>query len=278
LAAQTELKEKLMTEIEHLIQHGGLTQAEYNRRAFLVATDTRLRVALDTLLIALKGAPLPGQVQVAAAGRGGAGGGRGGAAAQVAVPEGPVGVHIGHVMNAFGDTPMGAGLLPTALAEAAVAAQHAGLAARAPDDLAGMKTHAGHVIHALDPTIVTAGPGRGYGVKKAATGVVSHIELSAAAEGASANVKTHAAHVAMSSSNTLKRVDEILALCKQIQEATEAPAAAALLNQVVSLTTQLTAGADGNGDGRITWEAGEGGLQQAQEHVTLLLRGEGLGG
>jgi hypothetical protein len=38
------------------------------------------------------------------------------------------------------------------------------------------------------------------------------------------------------------------------------------------LSQQLAAGIDTNVDGRITWE--EGGLQQAEEHVMLLVAGE----
>jgi hypothetical protein len=176
-------------------------------------------------------------------------------------------------MNSFGDTPDNAGLLRTAAAEATIAENHARLGARTPDDLTMMQTHAGHVLHALDPTVVTSGPGQGYGVKKAATGVVSHIELAAAAEGASAAVKLHAGHVATSARNTVNRVDEIVALAQRIQAATSAADAAALFSQMVPLTQHLMAGADGNGDGRITWEEGEGGLQQAEDHVMLLLRG-----
>jgi hypothetical protein len=136
-----------------------------------------------------------------------------------------------------------------------------------------MKTHSGHVIHALDPTQEASGPGQGYGVKKAATGVAAHIELAANAEGASAGVKTHSGHVATAARSTVKRADQIIALAKQVQAATDAAAAAALVSQMASLCEQLIPGADANGDGRITWEDGEGGLQQAEEHVMLLLRG-----
>jgi len=63
--------------------------------------------------------------------------------------------HIGHVLDSFNGTPMNMGLLPTAMAEAKTAAQHAGLAAKSTT-LAMVQTHAGHVINAIDPTIVAS--------------------------------------------------------------------------------------------------------------------------
>ena len=50
--------------------------------------------------------------------------------------------HIGHVMDAWNDTPDGVGLLPAAVEEAGVAAQHASLAAKDPSNLDAMKRHA----------------------------------------------------------------------------------------------------------------------------------------
>lgn len=264
-AMQQQLREKLGAQIAEIIQKAGTTQAEYDRKTFLVSTDAEARKIFDALVAQITGVPTPGQVVATVA-----------SAAAIKVPDGPVGLHVGHVVNSFGDTPMNQGLLPVALAEAKTAAQHATLAARAPTNLETMKLHAGHVINAIDPTIVTAGPGLGYGVKRAAMGVGNHIDLAAKAPGASPNVIMHASHVSMSAKNTVTRCDQIIALAKQIQAATSASDAAALVNQLVSLTSQLTAGADANGDGKIGWQENEGGLQQAQEHVTLLLAGEGM--
>ena len=264
-AMQQQLRDKLTTLIAEIIQRAGTTQAEYDRKTFLVSTNAEARKIFDTLLVQITGVPTPGQVIATAA-----------TAAAVKVPDGPVGTHIGHVVNSFGDTPNNQGLLPVALAEAKTAAQHATLAARAPTNLDAMKLHAGHVINAIDPTIVTAGPGLGYGVRKAAVAVGNHIDLAAKAPGASPNVIMHASHIAMSARNTVTRCDQILTVAKQIQGATSASDAAALVSQLVSLTSQLTAGADANGDGKIGWQENEGGLQQAQEHVTLLLAGEGM--
>jgi hypothetical protein len=46
------------------------------------------------------------------------------------------------------------------------------------------------------------------------------------------------------------------------------------MGQVQTGVEQLTAGLDANKDGRVNWDAPEGGLQQAQTHVDLLKKGE----
>lgn len=185
-------------------------------------------------------------------------------------------VHIGHVMDSWKDTPNQQGLLPTAVAEAKIAATHAGLAAKAPDNLDAMKLHAGHVINALDPSVEMKGPGLGYGGKKAAAGALAHVGFAAKADGASANVQTHTGHVSASLNNVLKRIDEMISLAQQIRAATSAADAAKLMTQLNTLAGQLGAGVDANNDGRIGWETGEGGLDQAVQHMGLMKKGEGL--
>lgn len=187
----------------------------------------------------------------------------------------PAHAHMGHALDGFGDTPEGQGLLPTALAEARVAATHAGLAARDPENLDAMKTHTRHVLHAIDPTQVESGPGAGYGVKKAAAGAAQHIELAARAEGASDNVTTHAPHIAASSRNAVTRSDRIVELAGQVEAATSASAAAPLVAEINTLAQQILAGVDANGDGRVGWQEGEGGLETAETHGGLMKQGEG---
>lgn len=262
---QQQLQTALGAKIAEILHHNGVTEAEYQRKTYLLSSEIDLRKSFDSVVAKITGVPTPGQAPPAAAG------GRG---APVPVPAGAVGTHIGHVVNQFGDTPDGMGFLPTALAEARIAAQHATLGSRDPNNLTGMQTHAGHVIHALDPTIITMGPGRGYGVKKAAAGVASHIELAAKAQGASQNVITHAAHIATAARTSIEKADEIIALAEKVRTATSAAEAAALMNQIVSLTNQLIAGVDTNADGQIGWDKPEGALQQAQEHVTRMLAAE----
>jgi hypothetical protein len=187
-------------------------------------------------------------------------------------------MHLGHVADRFNDTPANRGLIATASAEAAVATQHAGLAGQQPDNLEYMKTHTVHVLNAIDPTVEADGPGLGYGVKKAVTGAVQHIEMAAAAPGASTAMGIHANHIATSSKNVIRWSDELIALGKQVQASTDAAEAAKLIEQMAALAEKIANGNDVNSDGTIGWQDGEGGLRQAEQHTTLLKRAEGIAG
>lgn len=184
--------------------------------------------------------------------------------------------HIGHVGDAWRETPDGAGFLPTAQAEAEIAATHAGLALSDASDLANIKRHIGHVMHAIDAESMERGPGKGFGVLAAARGVVAHINLAAEAEGASDNVKRHANHVATSASNVVMWSESIIEKGNAIQEASDAAAAAELAREVQMMVTSIVSGHDANGDGNIGWGENEGGLAQADQHLGLMKRGEGM--
>jgi hypothetical protein len=265
-AMQQTLRDKLQTDIAEILHHAGMTDVDFRRKTYLVSTNIEARKEFEAMVAQITGVPTPGVVAAVPA------------APVVKVPAGAVGTHIGHVVNAFADTPNNQSLMAVAMSEAKTAAQHAALAARQPTNLDYMKTHAGHVLNAIDPTIVAQGPGLGYGLKRAALGIATHIDLAAKAPGASKNVIVHAQHVATSANNTADRCDQVIDVAQKIRNATSAADAAALVTQLVSLTNQLIAGADKNGDGKIDWTAGEGGLQQADEHMKLMLAGEGLGG
>jgi hypothetical protein len=259
---QAALHEKMTQQVADVLKKNGMSEADYERKTFIVSTVPDVRHTFDSVVAKLTGAPLPGQLAAAPPSR----------TAIPNLPTGPVFIHVGHVTNGFADTPKGEGLLAVAENDAGVAAQHAQLAGRQPTNLDYMKLHAGHVLNALDPTLVPMGPGSGYGVKKATMGVAMHIELAAKAQGASPNVQMHSNHVATAARNTLTRVDQLIAIAQKVQASTDAAAAAALVNQMIPLAQQLMAGADTNNDGRVGWE--EGGLQTAEEHVKLLVASE----
>ena len=254
---QEQLRQKRGAQVAEVLHHAGLSDEEFRRRTYLVSVDTGVRRVFDSVMVTLTGQALPGTAV--------------GTQAKLPVPPGAPGIEIGYVVNTFAEAPLLQGLLPAALAEARIAIQHANLAGRQPTNLQYMKTHAGHVINALDPSIVKDGPGLKYGVKRAADGVATHIELAAKADGATPAITVHAMHIAMAARNTITRADEVIAVAQKIIASTDAAEAAKLVAQMASMAEQLVAGADANNDGRITWEKGEGGLQVAEDHVKLML-------
>lgn len=184
--------------------------------------------------------------------------------------------HIGHVATSFNDTPSNKGLLPTAFKESIVAGAHANYAKNASDDLDSMQSHAGHVRHAIDPSLESSGPGMGYGLLKAAQGAIDHITLASESSDASEPVKTHTVHVVSSINNAIERTRQALIEADAIIAATTAEGAAPHALKMAELTEATFAGLDANGDGKITWHEGEGGLKVAEKHMKLMMDAEGL--
>ena len=179
-------------------------------------------------------------------------------------------------MTMWKEAPASQGLLPAAIADAKVAATHAGYMQKSPDNLDSLKLHAGHVINALDPSIEMKGPGSGYGVKRAAAGASQHAQLAAKSEGASKGVQTHAEHVATSLADVEEWTDAAVATAQKIRAATSASEAAPLVAELTAQINKISNGIDANKDGSIGWQTGEGGLAQANQHMMLMMKGEGL--
>lgn len=197
----------------------------------------------------------------------------------LALPQAPTSSahdHIEQVATRFADTPNGLGLLATAAAEIEVAIRHAELALADSLDLEGMRRHADHVLHALDPGLAPVGPGLGYGVRRAAEGILEHIQLAGAADGASDNVRTHTEYIAGAARSALERIESVASLAIRFRSATTAAAAAPLVRRLEATTRAVWLGQDADRDGLIVWASPEGGLRQVQQHMTLLRRGEGL--
>lgn len=182
--------------------------------------------------------------------------------------------HMNHVLKSWKDTPDNMGLLATAEAEAAIATKHLELALAKPGDLGSIKLHLGHVINALDASVIAKGPGLGYGVKKAAAGVVAHIGFAAKAGDASENVKLHAVHVSASAGNVVQWVDEAVAMADGAKAQSSAAGALAEAKKVQAMLIRIVEGFDANKDGTVGWQEGEGGLKQAGQHMGFMAKGE----
>lgn len=177
--------------------------------------------------------------------------------------------HIGHVGESWNDTPGNVGLLAAAQMEAEVAEQHAGLAAES-DELARVKAHIGHVMHALDPESAEGGPGKGYGVIKAASGAARHIKMAGEADDATESAETHCVHVNAAAENVASWAEAALEMGQQVQATDDLAAAKELATQIHHATKAMLDGVDANGDGRVGWQEGEGGLAQASTHLGLI--------
>jgi hypothetical protein len=182
--------------------------------------------------------------------------------------------HMGHVMTGWDDTPGEKGLLITAIAEAEIAAKYAGIAAKKPGDLSWMKTNIGHVLNAVDPSVEAKGAGLGYGVKRAARGAGRHTEFAAASEGASKDVKLRAGHVNSSVKNVDVWANLIISMGKRVKSANSAAAAAPLISRIKTMSEALIAGIDANGDGKVTWKKGEGGLAEARNVMNIMMKND----
>lgn len=223
-------------------------------------------------------------------------------------------LHIGHLMTCWDDTPDQAGLLVTAESEAVTALEHARLAMAETEDVAVIRQHLNHVVHALNPALQEEGPGLDYGLILAAEGALVHIDFALEAEGAFGvgNGETGAETADAAGETASDSVDEALAelfqgaasgdmsdliihqtgyardsLANAVEWSTQALDIArsategmsldqASINAlaVVGLLTAVIEGQDLDGDGKISAQAGEGGLGQAHAAVSVIMAAE----
>ena len=166
--------------------------------------------------------------------------------------------HIGHVMTAWRETPGTVGLLTIALSDTRIAAAHVLLLTKS-SSLEDMKVHAGHVLHALDPTRETTGPASGFGAKKAAAGAVQHVGFTAAVDNASPTVKDHAATVNGTLTDAIAGIDRAIAAAQRIREAASADAAGPAVRELQGSVDDVSRA-----------------LQQSEQEMRLMMKAEGL--
>jgi len=166
--------------------------------------------------------------------------------------------HIGHVMTAWRETPGQVGLLTIAQSDTRIAAAHALLLSKS-NSVDDMKLHAGHILHALDPAIETAGPASGYGAKRAAVGAMQHVGFTAAVDNASATVKSHASTVNATLTGAIGAIDRGIATAQKVRAAGSAADAASAARDLQPIIEEIGAG-----------------LQRAEQEMRLMMKSEGL--
>lgn len=185
-------------------------------------------------------------------------------------------MHMSHLLTTFSDTPGGMGLIETGIAEAGIAAEYVRIAGQDSLNLRNMTSNMIHVIHAIDPSLVTNGQGLGYGVKRAAQAVAMHAELATAVEGVNDNFLFHGPYIAAAGRGALRRADAALGMARRVQSATDPESALRLLDRLAILVRAMAYGFDADDDGRIGFNEEEFGLAQARYHLDTVRRYQGI--
>jgi hypothetical protein len=182
---------------------------------------------------------------------------------------------IVRLMTQAPGTPGNMGLLAVLMAEVHNVERHVRFAASRTGNLDWTKGQAIHVLHAISPEKVADGRGLGYGLRKAIAAVGIETGKAAGEKNAADAVKLHATHVAASLSNSMSRAESLAELAEKVIAAPDPVVAAPLVRQMQDLTRALISGVDADGNGTVSWEAGEGGIEQVERHLELMAAAAG---
>lgn len=185
-------------------------------------------------------------------------------------------MHLDHVAIEWAETPDKQGFLPTALNEADIAQTHMTLAANPGNDLAAVKLHVGHVLHALDPEEQETGPGLGFGVVEGADNAEKHMLYAAQSPGASDNIIGNNLSVRNPLKNAESLAKKAIRRGKAILKADSMEDARDDLEAMAWLVNAMINGIDENEDGMIEADKKEGGLMIASEKLAEIRAAEGL--
>lgn len=184
--------------------------------------------------------------------------------------------HFTHVATGFNGAPGGRGLVVTTAIEVNTAMLYANFAAGNPSNLDAMKTNVRNVLHALVPAQGASGPGLGFGVKRAAEAVVTHIELAVKSAGASETLRKLGPGVAQAGRAVAARAQEMADIGNRVLAAQTAAQAAPLCEELRALTLQLDLGRDVNGNGQVDINGIEPGMNQLEAQVYAIFEGDKL--
>ena len=139
-----------------------------------------------------------------------------------------------------------------------------------------MKAQAKAAWHAIEPGRIKEGPGRNFGVKKAAQGIGTYITAAGKNPDASEKVRSYARWVATSADNVIKRSDRVADLLGKVTRMKTAKNAARVMRLVQRMCQEILLGKDTNKDGKVSWKKHEDGLALAKHYTTVMLRLEKL--
>lgn len=172
-------------------------------------------------------------------------------------------------------TPGSVGYLRLAEIEAASALENADLALAA-EDLDTMQAHMHEVLGAIDPRVGDKGGASRTGLIYAAAAINANLSIARQMEEASVNLKTQAGRAIVASDNVIEWSQKVAEATETALRSPSIETARKLMVPARLALNDIIYGDDADGDGKIGWHQGEGGLQQVREYVEYLAKGEGL--
>jgi plastocyanin/uncharacterized membrane protein YozB (DUF420 family) len=201
------------------------------------------------------------------------------------IPEGPQPALRALLVSAS-DAPGRVGYLPGLRMQAEVVRSHVQLTdlALGPQDLAGVRRHAEHLINAIqglhgpnfgdvDGDGRVLNPGDTYGLLSTSLGfgyieaVAVHAQTAIDAPDATEEIKTHAEHTRIAAMNALTWAEQLNAKALELVQVQDIDAARALFEEMRPMADALLEGVDADGDGQVEPIPGEGTVFTAYQHA-----------
>ena len=172
-------------------------------------------------------------------------------------------------------TPGNVGFLRLAEIEAASASEQADKALAA-EDLETMRTHLRKLLTALDPRTEASESVSRTGLIYATAAINANLSIAQQMEEASVNLRTQAGRAIVASDNVIEWSQGLADTTRAALQFQSLEPAREMMASARGSLNHIIYGKDANGDGKIGWQKGEGGLQQVREYVEYLAKGEGL--
>ena len=196
-------------------------------------------------------------------------------------------VHLDHIEKSWHETPGKVSLISALADEAQLAAGHAGYAVTDLEDLDNIKLHISHVatvvgadsssnsysvavLYAAKMAEENPGPSRGFGVARAAMAIADHMSYARDSSDATDSVKLHSEHVITSANNIVEWSNRIIKMSDQVVAGASPIVMAYYAEKIVIRLQWILTGHDADGDGKISWAEGEGGLAQINQHLSFV--------
>lgn len=117
-------------------------------------------------------------------------------------------IHVGHALTGWITTPGKKGLISTADKEAQIALNGALQSSRS-NTLSQKKMHIANALHAVDPKVQGKGSGLGFGLTRALTESIAHLQYAAESDDASANIKRTVPVISKKAQNLAKLSNQL---------------------------------------------------------------------